>query len=141
MKNENCKPCVFSLFNGSVSKPPIFSLPNIESAAFEAVMDVYSDYLSQYRYSASHKRYIDEMLSQGAASLKIKTRFRPIVTARYLMYNYLIGLGYSAQKIAPLYNVDRTTVMHGNSQIQSMLKSRFDNDLKDAYIEFTRLTA
>jgi len=133
-----CKPCIFGNFSTKTSHQT-FSISNIESAAFEAVMSAYTVYLGQYRYSTSHKKYLDDMLSLGVESIKMKTRFRPIVTGRYLMFNYLKSIGYSAQRIADIYNVDRTSVLHGCSAINSMLKSKFDNDMKDAYIEFSKL--
>jgi hypothetical protein len=102
-------------------------------------MDAYSEYMGKYRYSASHKWYIDAILAKGVESLKVKTRFRPVVTGRYLMYNYLTAIGYKAPVIAQIYNVDRTTVLHGNTQVAEMLTSKFDNDIKQAYIIFKGL--
>ena len=133
-----CKPCILAGFSLS-SRPVSFDIKKVQSAAFEAVMATYIDYMAQYRYSASHKSYIDNMLAAGDESLKIKTRFRPIVTGRYLMYNCLKSIGYSAPKIAKIYNSDRTSVLHGCEKINSMLKGKFDNDIKDAYILFNRL--
>jgi len=69
--------------------------------------------------------------------LRERVRYRPVVSARFIMFDYLQKIGWTLSAIARHYNLsDHTTVMNGLSVLHDFVYSKYDSDLKSCYKSF-----
>jgi len=72
--------------------------------------------------------------------LREKVRYRPVVSARYIMFDYLHKIGWKLSAIARHYNLsDHTTVMNGLQVLHDFIYSKYDSDLKSCYLSFNEI--
>lgn len=102
--------------------------------AYDAVNCTYMD----QEFIRQTKGNYANIWSEGYECLFIKTRIRPVILARSILFHYLMDEEGGCKAIGKRFDVDHTTVLHGRSFINDVLSWKFDTQEKQAYQYFQR---
>ena len=106
----NCETATYEVVKYKIRKG--IPLPEIESAAWECSLIV-------FRRKIKKLKRVAEFVYTLKSPLQCQLRIRPIVAARWLVFDWLKqNENYTSIKIASLYNCDHSTVLNGINKVK-----------------------
>lgn len=111
------------------------SFLQLVKVAYEAVDSTYmmQEFIRQTKDSYA------AVWCEGYECLFRRTRIRPVILARSILFHYLMKTRGGCKSIAKRFDIDHTSVLHGRNFINDVIGWKFDAPEKDAYYAFLDL--